>query len=160
MSIVIRAIEQQDNPVMATLIREVFREFKIDMPGSVYTDPTTEHLYELFKTPGSRYWVAAEEGELLGGCGIYPTEGLPAKHAELVKFYLSAKSRGKGIGKQLMEESIGWAKQFGYGFLYLESFPELDKAVGMYKKAGFGHLKNPLGNSGHYACNIWMVKNL
>ena len=160
MAIVIRPIEQKDNPVIAELIRAVFREYKIDMPGTVYTDPTTDHLFELFQSTGSEYWVAEEEGILIGGCGIFPTEGLPENYAELVKFYLLAGSRGKGIGKKLMEKSFVSAEQLGYEFLYLESFPELDKAVGMYEKSGFRHIKNPLGNSGHFACNIWMVKKL
>ena len=160
MGITIRAIEQKDNPVLAELIRSVFREFKIDRPGTVYTDAATDNLYELFATPKSKYWVAEEEGKILGGCGIYPTKELPEGCAELVKFYLSVESRGKGIGKQLMEMNFGSAGDFGYKQLYLESFPELGKAVGMYKKAGFSHIDHPLGNSGHYACNIWMIKIL
>lgn len=47
----------------------------------------------------------------------------------------------------------------GYEQLYLESFPELGTAVNMYEKAGFKHLEKPLGNSGHHACTIWMLKN-
>ena len=43
-------------------------------------------------------WVAEEDGVVLGGCGIYPTSGLPQGCAELVKFYLSAKSRKSGLG--------------------------------------------------------------
>jgi putative acetyltransferase len=160
MEIQFRPLEKKDNPVLAQLIRQVFREFKIDKPGTVYTDPTTDNLYELFEQPKSKYWVAEENGVLLGGCGIFPTEGLPAGCAELVKLYLSSASRGKGIGKSLMEKSFGSARELGYQQLYLESFPELGKAVGMYEKAGFDRLQTPLGNSGHYACTLWMIKDL
>ena len=103
MAIKIRKIEQSDNKDLATLIRVIFREFKIDKPGTVYTDPTTDHLYEVFKQEGSDYWLAEEDGVILGGCGIYPTDGLPDGCVELVKFYLSADARGKGIGKILMQ---------------------------------------------------------
>ena len=96
----------------------------------------------------------------MGGCGIYPTDGLPINYAELVKFYLLTESRGKGIGKELMKKSFISALEFGYEALYLESFPELGDAIMMYDKAGFKHIDKPLGNSGHFACNIWMVKNL
>ena len=106
------------------------------------------------------YWVAEDDNELIGGCGIYPTTGLPEGCAELVKFYLSPQSRGKGIGKKLMEQSFESAAALGYKQLYLESFPELDKAVGIYEKAGFFHLDKRMGNSGHFACTIWMMKNL
>jgi putative acetyltransferase len=160
MNISIRKIEQTDNKELAELIRIVFREFEIDIPGTVYTDPTTDNLYELFTQPKSVYWVAVQDGKLLGGCGVYPTAGLPDGCAELVKLYLSAAARGKGIGRKLMEQCFTTAKEFGYQQLYLESFPELAKAVTLYENAGFRYLEKPLGNSGHYACNIWMIKDL
>ena len=160
MNITIRPIEEKDNLPLAELIRAVFREFKIDRPGTVYTDPTTDNLYELFQNSNSEYWLAEENGTLLGGGGIYPTNGLPEGCAEFVKFYLSPSARGKGIGKQLMQKSFESAKRLGYKQLYLESLPELGKAVGMYKKAGFKQLKSAIGNSGHHACNIWMIKDL
>jgi putative acetyltransferase len=156
----IRPIQPSDNEPLASLIRQVFREFKIDKPGTVYTDPTTDALYQLFQQPASAYFVAEENGTIIGGCGVYPTEGLPAGCAELVKFYLAAEARGKGIGNQLMQQSIAAARELGYKQLYLESFPELGKAVSMYEKAGFRPLPNAMGNSGHFACNIWMLKDL
>ncbi|RYD70385.1 MAG: GNAT family N-acetyltransferase [Sphingobacteriales bacterium] len=151
---------RQDNAVLAAVIRTIFREFKIDKPGTVYTDPTTDHLYEVFTTPGSAYWIAEKEGEIVGGCGIFPTKGLPEGYAELVKFYLSADARGTGIGRTLMEQTYATAKALGYTHLYLESFPNLERAINMYIKDGFTPLSRPLGNSGHYACNVWMEKKL
>jgi putative acetyltransferase len=159
-SVSFRKIEENDNVEIASIIRNVFREFGVDRPGTVYTDPTTDHLYELFRQPGSVYWIAEADEEMAGGCGIYPTPGLPEGCAELVKFYLSATFRGKGTGRGLMEKCFESAKEMGYRQLYLETFPELGKAVGMYEKAGFRYLDVPLGNSGHFACNIWMLKEL
>lgn len=160
MNIIVRPIEQKDNRNIAELIRTVFREFKIDMPGTVYTDPTTDDLFTLFKTPRSAYWIAEDNEMILGGCGIFPTKGLPEGCAELVKFYVSADARGKGIGNMLMQNSIESAKELGFTQLYLESFPELSKAVSMYIRSGFTYLPHALGNSGHFACTIWMTKNL
>ena len=159
-NIVYRRIEQKDNRTIAELIRTVFREFKIDIPGTVYTDPTTDDLYSLFQTPRSAYWIAEENGVILGGCGIFPTRELPDGCAELVKFYVAAASRGKGVGNTLMQKSIDSARDFGYTHLYLESFPELSKAVSIYERNGFTALSHPLGNSGHFACTLWMVKDL
>ena len=160
MEIIIRPIDKKDNAEMAEVIRKVLREFKIDKPGTVYTDPTTDNLYELFQIPKACYWIAEVNGEIVGGCGIYPTAELPDGCAELVKYYVASEERGKGIGKKLMEKSFRSAMEFGYTQLYLESLPELDKAVGIYKKAGFKILPAPLGNSGHFACNLWMLKDL
>jgi putative acetyltransferase len=158
--ILYRRIRNTDNKELADLIRSVFREFGIDRPGTVYFDPTTDSLFELFRTKGSVYWIAEDNGKMIGGCGIYPTPGLPDGCAELVKFYLLAGWRGRGIGRRLMEKCFESAKESGYRQLYLESLPELEKAVSMYLKAGFRFIKHALGQSGHFGCNIWMIKDL
>jgi len=160
MSVSLRKLQPSDNKPLAELIRAVFREFKIDRPGTVYTDPTTDRLYELFSRSDAQYWIAEENGEIIGGCGVYPTPGLEPDCAELVKFYVKAASRGKGTGFTLMQKCIESAKQLGYSKLYLESLPELSKAVGMYERAGFRHIPKRLGESGHYSCNIWMLLEL
>jgi len=158
--ITFRNIKKDDNKELAGLIRSVFREFRIDRPGTVYFDPTTDNLFDLFSTDGSVYWIAEEDGSMIGGCGVFPTPGLPQGCAELVKFYLLAPWRGRGIGHALMERCFESARQLGYSQLYLESLPELEKAVSMYVKSGFRHIPHALGNSGHFGCNIWMIKDL
>ena len=160
MGIIYRPIEEKDNKKIANLIRTVFLEFNIHRPGTVYFDPTTDNLFKLFSIPGSEYWIAEENNIIIGGCGVYPTHGLPEGCAELVKFYLCASQRGKGIGWQLMVKTFDSAKKFGYGKLYLESLPELNRAINLYEKAGFKFIQGPMGNSGHFGCNIWMLKDL
>lgn len=77
----IRNIEPTDNVAIAAVIRNALAEFGANKPGTVYFDPTTDHLFELFKAPGSVYYVAEQNGKILGGCGIFPTEALPEKLA-------------------------------------------------------------------------------
>lgn len=160
MDIVLRPIEEKDNKGIANLIRGVFMVFNIHRPGTVYFDPTTDNLFELFRARGSEYFIAEENKIIIGGCGVYPTPGLPEGCAELVKFYLSASNRGKGIGRQLMVKAFESAKKNGYRQLYLESLPELDRAISLYEKAGFKFINGPLGKTGHFGCNIWMLKDL
>jgi putative acetyltransferase len=160
MAILYRPIEEKDNKEIAELIRTVFREFNIHRPGTVYFDPTTDNLFELFRASGSEYLIAEEDGIIIGGCGVYPTPGLPEGCAELVKFYLSASQRGKGIGWKLLEKSFDYAKKSGYRQLYLESLPELSRAISLYEKAGFRFIEGSMGKSGHFGCNIWMLKDL
>ncbi|MHA8074160.1 GNAT family N-acetyltransferase [Aquirufa sp. HETE-40SA] len=156
----IRPIEHGDNEALAKVIRTALAEFGANKPGTVYFDPTTDALYELFRTPGSFYYVATIDEVVVGGCGIYPTDNLPDGTCELVKLYVSKEARGTGLGKQLMEKSLSWAKDNAYTQVYLESMPELEKAVSIYEKVGFKPLESPLGNSGHCGCDIWMLKAL
>jgi putative acetyltransferase len=156
----IRPIEPGDNVELAKVIRTALKEFGANKPGTVYFDPTTDALYELFRTTGSYYFVATIDQKVMGGCGIFPTDNLPEGTCELVKLYVAKEARGTGLGKQLMEKSMSWAKSHGYTQVYLESMPELTKAVSIYEKVGFKSLDGPLGNSGHCGCDIWMLKEL
>jgi len=156
----IRPIEPGDNVELAKVIRAALTEFGANKPGTVYFDPTTDALYELFRTPGSYYFVATIDHKVVGGCGIFPTDNLPEGTCELVKLYVAKEARGTGLGKQLMEKSMSWAKSHGYTQVYLESMPELTKAVSIYEKVGFKSLDGPWGNSGHCGCDIWMLKEL
>jgi putative acetyltransferase len=79
----------------------------------------------------------------LGGGGIFPSDGLPAETCELVKMYLKPEARGKGIGKLLIEKCLEFAKGFGYLRVYIETMPELRKAVSIYEKFGFEYLNGP-----------------
>lgn len=156
----IRLITPKDNIALAAVIRAALTEFGANKPGTVYFDPTTDQLFQLFETPGSIYYVAEKDNQILGGCGIFPTAGLPDKTCELVKLYLAPEARGTGLGKALMLKAMSWAKEAGYEQVYLESMPELSNAVTMYEKLGYKRLPKSLGNSGHDGCSIWMLKAL
>ena len=155
-----REVREGDNEALASMIRHVFEEHEAPRKGTVYSDPTTDDLHGLFSSSESVLWVAEVEGIPLGCCGIYPTEGLESSCAELVKYYLAEKARGQGIGRLLMEKCIQSAREMSYKKLYLESMPHFSKAVNIYEKLGFRDLAQPLGNSGHTTCSIWMLLDL
>ena len=157
----IRPIQPSDNAAMAKIIRQSLEEFGANRPGTVYFDETTDHLFELFQsTPNSAYFIAERDGTLLGGAGIFPTDGLPEGTCELVKMYLSPSARGMGLGRHMINRCLEVAKQTGFSSVYLETMPELKKAVSVYEKFGFTYLQGPMGNSGHNGCDIWMIREL
>ena len=160
-NIFIRTIESKDNVAIASIIRTALTEFGANKPGTVYYDETTDRMFEIFSSmPNSIYFIALQENVVVGGAGVYPTEGLPNGVCELVKMYLYKEVRGVGLGKLMIDKCINAAKQLGYTKMYLETLPELTKAVGVYEKFGFSYLKNSLGNSGHSGCDIWMIKEI
>lgn len=159
--ITIRPIQLQDNAALAAVVRDTLAEFGAAKPGTVYFDPTTDHLYELFQRPRSTYFVAhSAEGEVLGGAGIFPTEGLGAGVCELVKVYLRPQARGLGLGRRLIRQCLAWAQEAGFDQVYLETLPELTHAMPLYERLGFAYLPGPLGSSGHFGCTIWMLKEV
>src|ERR1051325_5981853 len=156
----IRPIRQSDNPFLSKIVKDTLKEFGANHPNTVYYDPTTDALYEMFQKKGAGYFVAEIDNEIVGGGGIYPTDGLPTDTCELVKMYLLPHARGTGLGRTLIEKSIAFAEESGYKNIYLETMPELKQALKVYAKFGFEYLKEPMGNSGHTGCSLWMLKKL
>jgi len=156
----IRTIEPADNEALSAIVKSTLAEFGANHPGTVYFDPTTDDLYELFLKPRSIYYVGLAEGRIVGGAGIYPSAGLPEDTCELVKMYLRPEARGLGLGKTLIKKALEFARQNGYRKVYLETMPELRKAMKIYEQFGFSYLNGPLGDTGHYGCAIWMLKDL
>ena len=159
-NIQIREIRSADNPVLASIIRNVFEEYNAPKNGTVYSDPTTDQLFELFATNNAKLFVVENENGAVGCCGIFPTEGLPENCVEIVKFYILASARGRGFGKQLYQKCEQEAIDQGYKQLYIESTPEFKEAISFYEKLGFKQLNKPLGDTGHFGCNLWFLKTL
>jgi len=160
MKISIRPIQESDNASLSMIIKGVFVEFNAPKHGTVYSDPTTDNLFRFFQKDKSICWVGEINGQVMGCCGIYPTPGLDENCCELVKFYLIKESRGIGLGKQLMNQCEASAIDYGYQQIYIESMPEFETAVGMYEKAGYIRLTRAKGNSGHFGCSLFMIKNI
>jgi len=160
-SISVRPIAPGDNEALARIIRNTLLEFGAAHPGTVYYDESTDHLYELFsQAPRAAYYVAEEGGKLLGGGGIFPSPGLPGDTCELVKMYLLPEARGKGLGGLLIQKALDSAKEKGFTQVYLETMPELKAALQAYARFGFEYIDRPMGNTGHFGCDLWMLKKL
>jgi putative acetyltransferase len=160
MNATIRLIQPADDPFIASIIRDTLTEFGAAHPGTVYYDPTTDALFELFQNKRSAYNIAEINGKIVGGGGIYPTAGLPADTCELVKMYLLPAARGTGLGSQLIRTCLEQAKANGFTKVYLETMNELKAALKIYAKMGFSYLDGPMGDSGHFGCPLWMLKDL
>lgn len=160
MNIHIRTIQPSDNKELAAIVRNTLAEFGANRPGTVYFDSSTDTLFELFQTPRSIYYVAINEEKPVGGAGIFPSAGLPRDTCELVKMYLLPEARGVGVGRLLIEKCLAFAKEAGYKKVYLETLPELKKAIHVYEKFNFTYLPGPMGNTGHFGCDVWMIREL
>ena len=158
--VTIRDLRKEDNPALAKVVKNTLAEFGANHPNTVYYDPTTDTLFEVFQTPRSKYFLAEINNKIVGGGGIYPTDGLPPDICELVKMYLLPEARGLGLGRTLIEKCIEAAAENGFKKIYLETMPELKQALTVYEKFGFKYLNAPMGNSGHTGCSLWMLKSL
>ena len=90
----------------------------------------------------------------------FPSPGFTSETCELVKMYLLPEARGIGLGSKLIETCLAFAREAGYRNVYLETMPELKMALKTYEKFGFQYLPHQMGNTGHYGCDLWMLKKL
>ncbi len=153
-------ISKLDNSEIKRVIQTVFLEHGINRPGTAYFDPCLNDMFSFYTGERMIYLVARDGEKVIGGAGIYPTDGLTNDTCELVKMYLLKEYRGFGIGRKLIEKCIGSANALGYKNIYLETTPELNSAIKMYEKFGFLPIENRMGNSGHHSCGIFMFKKL
>ncbi|MCQ9086000.1 bifunctional helix-turn-helix transcriptional regulator/GNAT family N-acetyltransferase [Vibrio harveyi] len=157
---VLRPLTKADNSQVADVIRKVSAEYGLTADkGYGVADPTLDDMYSVYDQQGAAYWVVEYQGEIVGGGGFAPLAGEP-NVCELQKMYFLPQTRGHGLAKRIVALSLQLAKQFGYQQCYLETTECLREAVGLYEKLGFEHLDAPLGQTGHDACEVMMLKTL
>ncbi|WP_299335622.1 GNAT family N-acetyltransferase [uncultured Psychroserpens sp.] len=159
-NIVIREIRPEDNPQIEAVIKGCFPEFSIPLKGTAYEDAETPFMYESYQGDKEVYYVVANDKEVFGGGGIKQLKDFDGNVCELQKMYFSPEIRGKGYGKLMFEKCLKAAKDFGFETCYLESASQLKAAIHIYESYGFEHRTQPLGNTGHYSCGVWMTKTL
>ena len=156
----IRPIQPQDNPAIAQVIRTVSAEFGLGADqGFAVADPILDSLYTVYQQPNSAYWVIEQDGIVVGGGGLSPLQGAP-DIIELQKMYILPQARGYGLARKIIDASLTFARQQGFSQCYLETTAGLQSAIKLYEQLGFRHLAQPLGNSGHHSCEVWMVRDL
>ncbi|AUC81926.1 GNAT family N-acetyltransferase [Lacinutrix sp. Bg11-31] len=159
-NIVIREIKAEDNAQIESVIRAVFIEYKLPLVGTAYADSETPKMFESYSKTREAYYVVTVDGVVEGGGGLKPLNGMEDDVCEIQKMYFSSKVRGKGYGKKMFLKCLEKAKALGFKQCYLETIPELKEAIHIYETNGFKHLNAPLGETGHFNCGIWMIKDL
>ena len=154
----IRAIKASDNEELAALLRSILIEMGVPKVGTAYADKALDCMYETYDVDQAEYFVIEEDGKLLGGAGIAALANYDGSVCELQKMYISASLRGKGVGKQLMDVCLDFAKTSGFEQVYIETMPYMEAAQKLYKKSGFKYIDEPMGCTGHNACPIHMLK--
>ena len=156
----IRPINESDNKQIAVILREVLVEMDIPRIGSAFEDPEIDKMYESYQSNRSRYFIVEENNKILGGAGINELKNGDINICELQKMYFHKSIRGRGIGDKMIELCLDFAVESNYKKCYIETMPNMVNAQKLYIKKGFKYIDKPLGNTGHTACPVWMLKNL
>ncbi|WP_299127703.1 GNAT family N-acetyltransferase [uncultured Winogradskyella sp.] len=159
-TIVIREIERKDDTKVAKVIRSVLIEMGVPKVGTAYEDAALDYMAETYKAPQKAYFVLEKGNTIIGGAGISPLDNYEGNVCELQKMYFMPEARGKGLGAKMMAVCLDFAKKSEFDQCYLETLPFMKGARKLYRKVGFIPLESPMGNTGHYSCTEWMLKDL
>lgn len=80
------------------------------------------------------YFLAYEQGQLIGYCGVKPeVDG----RLFLSKLYLHKDSRGKGLSSSLMKEALHFAQESNMHAIYLTCNKYNTHSLDVYRRKGF-----------------------
>ena len=116
----------------------------------VLEDPEGEIL-----APGGAILIALEEGKPIGTGALIRTG---PHEFELAKMAVTARARGRGVGRVLCQALIALARERGAHRLELMSQTTLTPAVQLYRSLGF--VEVPLGPVPYKRANIRMALQL
>lgn len=157
----LRRINENDNKIIAGIIRTNLKAVGLDIPGTAYYDESLDNLSEYYlEDPQKRFYYIAtdDEGKVIGGVGIADIR-LFDDCAELQKLYLSDESKGKGLSPIMMKAIEDKALELGYKRIYLETHTTLEAAICLYEKLGYKCIEKPAGIV-HSAMNRFYLKEL
>jgi len=156
----IRPIEARDSAAVAHIIRTVMPEFGASGPGFAIHDAEVADMAAAYAQPGSAYFVVERDGRVCGGGGVAALSGGDGKVCELRKMYFLPELRGLGAAAALIALCLERAQQLGYRQCYLETLTGMDAAQRLYEKHGFQRIPAAMGNTGHFGCNRFYLRDL
>ncbi len=156
----IREIKPEDNQQVKDLVRSVLVEMGVPKVGTAYEDKALDDMTQTYAFEKMIYLVVEENSRIIGGAGIAPLTGEEDKICELQKMYFLPEARGRGIGMKMINQCLDFGRDQGFEKCYIETLPYMENARKLYHKNGFEVIEKPLGDTGHYNCTVYMVKDL
>jgi len=132
---VYRPFRLEDREVATRLITDVYRE-ALNRDVSKYVREELARFLSEFDRSRDLFLVAEEAGTLVGTVIIdhsNPSEGV----CNMSFLAVITDHRGKGHGRELVNQGLEFARLAGYKSVELTVTPEFDFAMKMYERMGF-----------------------
>ena len=119
-------------------------------------EPHLTNPHETIIAAGGQIFVAVEGGTVVGTCAIVPHG--PGEF-EVVKLAVSPSAQGRGIGRELVNACLGFARQMRAQRVTLLSSSKLGPALRLYERSGFKYAPIPTTNP-YATADVHMILEL
>ena len=141
-------VEEGRSPQAIETIRRLFREYQIALGVDLCFRDFEEELATLpgaYAPPRGTLLLAMNEGEAIGCVGVRPFD---TGRCEMKRLYVRPAGRGRGLGRQLTERAIAFARAADHKEMLLDTLPQMAEAGRLYAALGFAdcaaYYENPL----------------
>jgi GNAT superfamily N-acetyltransferase len=153
--IVFRSFQPEDREAFRTLNEAwIEKHFRLEEKDRETLGDPDRHIL----ATGGHIVMAERAGTPIGCCALI---ALGDGRFEVAKMTVVESERGQGLGRQLLERVIAFAKQKSIRYLYLETNTKLQNAIRVYEAVGFRHLAADRIKPSPYArANVYMEMTL
>ena len=125
-------IVEYDNEFFPELVE--FLEKCLPESGRALDIDGRHSFYKDIESNFKGFWCMFYNEKIIGAVAVHE---LSESDCELKSLYLLEKYHGRGYGRKLLDTAIGFAKNYGYKKMYLDSLSTSTRAVALYRKNGF-----------------------
>jgi RimJ/RimL family protein N-acetyltransferase len=165
MSVEIRKATVDDARSVAAVMNAVIGEGKYTIFDKPFSDDE-ERAFIASLGSRSALYVAELDGEIVGVQAIdrfFEFHNDSVQHVATIGTWLRADARGRGIGKLLSKESLGFAREHGYLKIVIHVLADNEDALRFYRSLGFqdiGVARNHVKLSGAFHDEIYLEMSL
>lgn len=129
----IRSLHEADFEALLTLLEDVAAERRwIGTEPGFDRERYRDHWRKVLAGEGALF-IAFDEDRAVGYIAVHPH----AEFGHVLGMLVESRARGRGVGKALLDRAVDWARERGLPDLSLLVFPHNERALALYRHAGF-----------------------
>lgn len=145
------------SPAEIDAARDIFREYADSLAIDLCFQDFERELADLpgeYAAPRGQLLLAQVEGSIAGCCALRPADGVDYPNAaEMKRLYVRKPFRRFGLGRELAEAILDFARVSGYACVLLDTLDDMESARALYADLGFEEIPpyyhNPIAGA-HY----------
>lgn len=148
------AQSKEDYAIAINLFQAYAAQLEVDLSFQNFAQEIKD-IESQYAQPNGAIYIAYDKDIAIGCFGVRAFE---PSICELKRMYLKDTYRGQGIGRLLLEKSIGVGAALNYKKMRLDTLPSMQSAIKLYQKLGFYEIEpyrfNPIKGTKYFELKL------